>query len=150
VVDTENQRICASISHASVFTTLASSASIIAGGGYTGNLNIITFPNPFNLKSKTVILQNPGSAPADQTIQGAMIKISVPPNVSGTGEIEIFNILGEKVRTLFVDITSGGNHYYQEWDGTNGGGKKVASGTYIGRFTLGGQHEHFFKMAVVK
>ncbi|MCB4755419.1 MAG: hypothetical protein LHV69_00445 [Elusimicrobia bacterium] len=150
-VDTENDRICASISHASVFTLLASSASIITGGAYTGELTVMNFPNPFNLKSKSVTLQNPGTASQTQTVQGTMIKFSIPSGITGAVEIEIFNVAGEKVRTLRGDVTSGtGAHYYMEWDGTNERGEKVASGAYIARFTVGGENERFFKMAVLK
>ena len=149
-VDTSNSRICVDISHASVFTVLNSSVSIVSGSSYTGPLSIINFPNPFNLKSKTITLQNPGSASASQSISGTMIKMSIPSDISGAVEIEIFNVLGEKVRTLNTTISSGGAHFYLEWDGRNGSGKKVASGTYIGRFTIGGGNEKFFKMAVLK
>ena len=72
-----------SLGHASVFTVLSSSASVISGAGYTGELAVMNFPNPFNLKAKTVTLQNPGSASASQDINGTMIKVSVPADVSG-------------------------------------------------------------------
>jgi hypothetical protein len=148
-VDTDNQVICAQIAHASVFTILNSSNSIVTGEGYTGELSLLNFPNPFNLKQKTVNLQNPGSASASQTIDGTMIKMSIPASMSGDVEIQIFNVVGEKVRTLNSNV-SGGAHYYLEWDGRNDHGEKVASGTYIGRFTVGGGNERFIKMAVLK
>lgn len=148
-VDTENQRICVSLSHASVFTVLASSVPVISGAGYTGELNVLNFPNPFNLKPKIVTLQNPGSATASQTIDGTMIKISVPAAMAGNAELEIFTVTGERVRTINAAMTSGSHNYF-EWDGKNDSGAKVASGTYIGRLTIGGGDEKFFKMAVVK
>jgi len=148
-VDVDNKRICANISHASVFTILDSSASIISGGGYTGELAIMNFPNPFNLKSKTVTLQNPGSNPASQTIEGTMIKLSVPASISGSVSIEIYNVTGEKVRTIHSDVV-GGSHYYINWDGKNDHGEQVASGVYIGHLKIAGGNEKFFKMAVLK
>ncbi|MCG3205488.1 MAG: hypothetical protein KCHDKBKB_02209 [Elusimicrobia bacterium] len=148
-VDTVNEKICVSISHASIFTVLNSSVSIITGDGYSGELSIINFPNPFNLKSKTVTLQNPGSASASQVIDGTMIKLSVPTTISGTAEISIFDVTGALVRTIRHNVT-GGSHYYLEWDGLNERGQKVASGTYIARLTVGGGNEKFFKMAVLK
>ena len=100
-VDTDNQRICVNIAHASVFTVLGSSASVITGGGYTGELGVLNFPNPFNLKSKTVTLQNRDTAgSASQTINGTMIKISLPPSMNGNIEIKIYDVVGEQVRTL--------------------------------------------------
>ncbi len=41
--------------------------------------------------------------------------------------LEIFNILGQKVRTAVDDILSAGVHRY-EWDGTDDGGTAVSSG----------------------
>ena len=79
-----------------------------------------------------------------------MIKYSVPTSLSGAVEIEIYDVLGQKIRTLTDTIATGGSNFYKEWDGKNDGGEKVASGTYIGRFTIGGGNEKFFKMAVVK
>lgn len=148
-IDTENNLICASIAHASVFTILNSSVPILTGAGYTGELSILNFPNPFNLKQKTVTLQDPGSLTASQTIDGTMIKMSIPTTMSGSIEIQIFNVAGEKVRTIQSEA-AGGAHYYTTWDGKNDHGEKVASGTYIGRFTIGGANERFFKMAVLK
>ncbi len=148
-VDTDNTRVCADIAHASVFTILGSSASIITGGGYTGELAIINFPNPFNLKQKTVTLQNPGTASASQSINGTMLKMSIPTTIAGTAQIQIFDVAGELVRTLHTPLTSGA-HNYLEWDGRNDHDEPVASGTYIGRFTVDGGNEKFFKMAVLK
>lgn len=79
-----------------------------------------------------------------------MIKMSIPSTMSGEVEIEIFNVVGEKVRTLRTNIPTGGSHNYLEWDGKNDHGQKVASGTYIGHFKIGGRNERFFKMAVLK
>ena len=56
---------------------------------------------------------------------------------------------GERVRTLHQAVTSAAHNYF-EWDGTNDSGSKVASGTYIGRMTIDGANEKFFKMAVLK
>lgn len=146
-VDTVNRRICANIAHASVFTVLASSAPLISGDGYNGELSVMNFPNPFDLKQKTVTLRDSASSP--QTITGTMIKFSVPTTISGEVKIDIFSILGDKVRTLRTNVT-GGAHFYMEWDGKNDAGQNVASGVYIARFTIADSNEKFFKMAVIK
>jgi flagellar hook assembly protein FlgD len=108
----------------------------------------MNFPNPFNLKSKSVNLQN--ATPTPQTITGTMIKISVPTAMVGEAQIQIFNSIGEKVRTLSTSIATGGTYNYLEWDGKNDHGESVASGLYIGRLTVAGSNEKFFKMAVLK
>ncbi len=150
-IDEANHTISVSIGHASVFTVIQSSIPIIRGDSYTSqNVSAFNFPNPFNLETKTVNLQNPGTYNPSQQIQGTMIKVSVPTTVSGTIEIQIFTLAGEKVRTLTQTALTGGSHYYIEWDGRNQGGREVASGIYIGRLTVDGANEVFFKMAVVK
>jgi len=149
-VDTVNHTISVSVGHASIFTVLQSSANIIQGDAYTGALEVFNFPNPFNLSQKTVNLQNPGSGSAAQTIQGTMIKISAPADVSGALKIQIFDVAGELVRTINGSIDQAGTYNYLEWDGTNDHGAKVASGVYIARLTISGGHEKFFKMAVLK
>ncbi|MCB4755423.1 MAG: carboxypeptidase regulatory-like domain-containing protein [Elusimicrobia bacterium] len=149
-IDRESRTITVEINHASVFTVLESSVPIIQGSSYNGEVEIFNFPNPFDLNAKIVTLQNTNAGPANQTIDGTMIKFSVPVDVAGEVEIQIFNVAGEKVRTLRTTVATGGSHFYIGWDGANDSGAKVASGIYIGRFTIGGSHEKFFKMAVVK
>ena len=148
-VDTVNRTISVSIGHASIFTVVASSAPIIRGDAYSGDLAAFNFPNPFDLNTKTVNLQNPGTGAASRSIDGTMIKVSVPAAMSGTIGIDIFTVAGTKVRTLTTSST-GGEHVYIGWDGKNQSGKKVASGVYIGRLTVNNGSEKFFKMAVIK
>jgi hypothetical protein len=50
--------------------------------------------------------------------------------------VEIYNINGQKVRTL-VDQTYGPGTYTIEWDATSDNGQPVASGVYLYRFTAG-------------
>lgn len=79
-----------------------------------------------------------------------MIRYALPSGKSGAVQFEIYNVAGEKVRTITESAAAGGTYYYTQWDGKNDGGKKVASGVYIARFTLNGGDERFFKMAVLK
>jgi flagellar hook assembly protein FlgD len=50
--------------------------------------------------------------------------------------IEIFNLLGQKTRTL-VDETKSAGTYSVEWDGTDDSGNAVASGMYLYCFIAG-------------
>ena len=50
--------------------------------------------------------------------------------------LEIYNLLGQRVRTL-VDQEQSPGMYSVEWTGDNDDGKKVASGLYLYRLTLG-------------
>ncbi|MFH2035239.1 MAG: FlgD immunoglobulin-like domain containing protein [Candidatus Zixiibacteriota bacterium] len=54
--------------------------------------------------------------------------------------IEIYNILGQKVRTL-VDSEESAGSYTITWDGTNSSGKSVSTGVYLYRFQAGDYFE---------
>ena len=53
-------------------------------------------------------------------------------------ELNVYNILGQHVRTLVDKVQIPGS-YEIEWDGNNAGGRRVASGVYFYRLTLGGE-----------
>jgi len=71
-------------------------------------------PNPFN--PKTVISYN---LPRIQHVS-----------------LDIFNVQGQRVRTLVDEVQTSGRHDV-EWDATNDAGDDVASGIYIYRFASG-------------
>jgi hypothetical protein len=62
------------------------------------------------------------------------IRFSVPSRTHV--QIEVYNILGQKVRTL-VDETMEGNSYVREWDGRADQGAKVSSGIYFYKMVAG-------------
>jgi hypothetical protein len=51
--------------------------------------------------------------------------------------LEIFNALGQKVRTLLTDKHQIMGSYEVVWDGYNEGGRPVGSGVYLYRLTAG-------------
>jgi flagellar hook assembly protein FlgD len=53
-------------------------------------------------------------------------------------DLSIYNLLGQKVRTLYSGWASAGNHDIK-WDATNYAGEKVASGIYF--YKLSGDEE---------
>jgi uncharacterized protein (TIGR02145 family) len=63
---------------------------------------------------------------------------SIEYNLSARSQVklEIFNILGQKIRTLENQIKPAGS-YKIEWNGTDDAGKTVTSGIYTYRFTAG-------------
>ncbi len=73
-------------------------------------LSIQNYPNPFNPETKITF-----SLPKDEKIR-----------------VEIYNIKGQKVRTLTNGIYQKGN-YNLIWKGLNDSGKKVGSGLYLYR-----------------
>ncbi|MCK5126900.1 MAG: T9SS type A sorting domain-containing protein [candidate division Zixibacteria bacterium] len=75
------------------------------------NLNQ-NYPNPFN----------------------PFTKIEFTLDQQSSVSVEIFNIVGQKMKALIDDILPAGNHSIV-WDGTDGSGDAVASGIYLYRLT---------------
>ncbi len=88
-------------------------APVVANGRFGFDLAQAT-PNPFS--------------------ENTSIRFSVPNRTHVS--IEVYNILGQKVRTL-VDETLEGNSYVRDWDGRADGGAKVSSGIYFYKMVAG-------------
>lgn len=80
------------------------------------------YPNPFN-PTTTIPFSVPASA---ALLGGGPVPIT----------LEIFNILGQQVRTLIREERVPG-HYQAAWDGRDSGGHTVASGIYYYRLRAG-------------
>jgi len=76
------------------------------------------YPNPFN-PSTTI----PFAVPM---VEGGIAPVSV----------EIFNALGQRVRTLLDDAVEPG-YYRMLWDGRNGNGQTMGTGIYFYRVRIG-------------
>jgi hypothetical protein len=72
------------------------------------------YPNPFN-PSTTIAYELP---------EESFVTLSV------------FNLLGQELRTILADLRGGGSHT-AVWDGLDGAGREVPSGTYIYRLSAG-------------
>lgn len=88
-------------------------APVVASGRFGFDLAQAT-PNPFR--------------------DATSIRFSVPGRTHVS--IEVYNILGQKVRTL-VDETFEGNSYVREWDGRADAGGVVSSGIYFYKMVAG-------------
>jgi flagellar hook assembly protein FlgD len=84
------------------------------------------YPNPFNPVT---------------TIE---YSLSRPSNV----RIDVFNGLGQRVRTLVDRVEAAGPHAIT-WDGTNTSGQAVSTGVYFYRFQAG-DHVETRKMLLLK
>ncbi len=83
-----------------------------------------------NLPTKYELSQNvPNPFNPSTTIQFAIPK-------SGNVKVEVFNMLGQKVRTLLDDYEKAG-YKRVEWDGNDQNGSSVASGVYLYRMSSG-------------
>ncbi|OGC91447.1 MAG: hypothetical protein A2W25_00375 [candidate division Zixibacteria bacterium RBG_16_53_22] len=85
------------------------------------------YPNPFN----------PSTSISFGLPKDALVKL------------EVFNLLGQKVKTLLAGNQRAG---YKQivWDGRDNGGKAVASGIYFYRLTTDGDFDQTKKMLLVK
>lgn len=89
------------------------------------------FPPPHYGASRTYNFPNPFNC---HTV------ISYSVRVESHTTVEIFNILGQKVRTL-VDESQPAGDYQTVWDGLNHSRQEVASGIYFYRIKSGKSHE---------
>ncbi|HAH08158.1 MAG TPA: hypothetical protein DCM05_16810 [Elusimicrobia bacterium] len=147
-IDYVNHTVKVRVNHFSTFVLINSRQVVITNtGDFSGGaLEAFNYPNPFDLRDKTVVLSVAGQ---NQSIRGTMIRVAVPPGTSGTGRVHIFNVAGERVRTLEFVTGAGGQYVYVDWDGRNDSGRDVASGVYVGEVKLGGG-KAFFKMGLIK
>ena len=100
-------------------TAYVSDQPVGVEGQATGELPLTfdlkqNYPNPFN----------PSTVIAYQVPQNEMVTL------------EIYNALGQKVRTL-VNETLEAGQYEITWDGKNGSGNQLSSGIYLYRITAG-------------
>src|SRR5581483_10236580 len=135
-----NRTISVSVSHFSTFVVLQNSAQVIVVNGDASDssvLEVMNFPNPFDLQTKTKTLSHGGNT-SSLTTDGTIIRYNIPAADAGAATIDIFNVAGEKVRTIHLGIPPTGTYQYVAWDGKNDYGNKVASGVYIGEMKAGG------------
>jgi flagellar hook assembly protein FlgD len=85
---------------------------------------VLNIPREFSLKQNYPNPFNPTT----------IISYELPE--SETVSLEIFNHIGEKVKTL-VNQTQEAGYYSVEWDGKNNLGNPVSSGMYIYRINSG-------------
>ncbi|MDE2236309.1 MAG: hypothetical protein KGK30_00310, partial [Elusimicrobia bacterium] len=146
VIDYANHTISVNVNHFSTFVLFNADVSVITGNAFSGEFAAYNFPNPFDLSVKTVsTIHGAGK----QTVRGTMISVALPSDVSGDGSVRIYNVAGERVRTLDLGTLRAGQYVYQAWDGRNDSGRDVASGVYIAQVRVGNQ-SRFFKMALIK
>lgn len=131
VLDVINNKVTGSTTSLSPFVIGISESPTDVGDqiGFELPNNFIlsqNYPNPFNPTT--------------------VVEYSVPTRTDVL--IEIFNINGQKVRTL-VNGTVGAGTYKISWDGNNSLGQKVSSGMYFYRFQAG-DHVETKKMLLLK
>ncbi|MFW6309904.1 MAG: T9SS type A sorting domain-containing protein [Prolixibacteraceae bacterium] len=115
-VDTVKNKIYAAIEHFSTIVVRAKSSVTASPEMQMQQAGLKVYPNPFT-----------HSATIEFSVEGKT-------NVN----LEIYNIYGQKVKTLVNSTLAGGKHAYS-WDGTNDVEKLVPSGIYFCRISQGGR-----------
>ncbi len=103
-------------------------------------LHTVTIPGEVRVAEATAVEESPlALLPAEHSLSqnypnpfnpSTTIEFGLP--VRSEIELEIFNILGQKIRTLVEGILPAGNHKVM-WDGKFSDGREVASGIYFYR-----------------
>jgi DNA/RNA endonuclease YhcR with UshA esterase domain len=96
---------------------------VLPAGGFSSIM-----PNPFNPKTE---------------IRFVMTRDNL-------AQLNIYNIRGELVSTLVNGRLQGGVEHVVAWDGTDGAGQQMASGTYFARLRIGGDVLQVRKLMLVK
>ncbi|MEK8023679.1 MAG: T9SS type A sorting domain-containing protein, partial [Candidatus Hydrogenedentota bacterium] len=134
-VETDSDKVRIITSEFSIWTVLA------AAGTITNLDRIAVYPNPFNARDYIA-----AGHPPPAVVTFAFIPTS-------TERIEIFNIAGERVRTLdrtdAREFESDGINIIGKWDAKNDHGRDVASGVYIFWIRANGQVK-VGKVAIIK
>jgi len=107
--------------------TIANDATKAEIGEEIQEFAVSNFPNPFNPTTT--------------------IRFSLPDNAQVS--LEIFNVLGEKVRTLIHGQTYEPGYYNVVWDGKDNNGRTASSGIYFYRI-VAGQNVKTVKMLLMK
>ena len=96
------------------------------------------YPNPFSTRGGSrYISGNPETTISFSIKQNSKI------------ELEIFNVKGQKVKTLISDFRQSGNHSIF-WNGDDAYGNKVGSGLYFYKLNINGRTEDVKKCLLVK
>ena len=112
------------------------------GSWYNTYLGIEPGHNFYNLPESYILSQNYPNPFNPST------KIEYAINKRVKVSMEIYNVIGQKVRTLFYGVQSPGT-YELVWDGKNDIGQQVSSGVYLYIFTAG-QKTEVRKMMLMK
>jgi len=100
---------------------------VIGNADYIENVNVSTLPDEVTLSQNYPNPFNPETT----------IEYSIPQDKNNTRvTLEIYNTLGQRVRTLVDDHRTSGFHIVS-WDGRNDTGQVVTSGFYIYRLRVG-------------
>jgi len=97
---------------------------------------IALVPKAFELSQN---FPNPFAAKFQQSFTA--IRYTLPQSANVT--VEVYNVLGQKVRTLVAGQAQAADYYLATWDGRDQAGKEVSSGVYVYRLLAESNGERF-------
>lgn len=151
-LDLVNNTVTVSVDHFSTFVVLDSTPVLTSAVSFAGtDIIAASFPNPADCIAHAGIQRNSAffASGVVPTFTGQMIRASLPPGGVEDLTVNVYNLSGQKVRSLPQGQVSGGQTYYMPWNCSNDDGKTVSSGVYFGEIKWG-RHRKFIKMAIIK
>ena len=121
-----------------LYTNVSGSGTFILLKSLSGKENM-----PLDIPNDFILAQNYPNPFNPQTT----IKFSLPDKK--TVRLEIFNMLGQKVRTLINAELAAGYHHFV-WNGKNSLGESVSSGIYFYRLQAGDSFVQIKKMTLIR
>lgn len=115
----------------------------VQAGGYAPSCNILELPPNENSTTPPGDSLSKAALPTEFALEqnypnpfNPVISIALSIPRASDLRLEVFNALGQRVRTLYVGSIGAGRHEFQ-WDGRDASGKPVGSGVYFYRFDAG-------------
>ena len=122
---------------------------IMAGGIQDGSYGLNRISDPVSVRIETrpevYALENNYPNPFNPE---TTLKYQLPDANEVT--LEVFNMLGQVVRTLVDREFQNAGRYTYQWDATNDSGQPLSSGIYFYRVTAGGEFQSHKKMLLLK
>jgi hypothetical protein len=122
---------------------------------YEANAALGTVREPLIINAKDIAYEITETVPTEYSLSqnypnpfNPMTVISYSLRESGDVELVVYNMLGQKVRTLVSEFVEAG-HHKAVWDGLDEDGKSVSTGIYLYRLRSG-DFSKTMKMALIK
>lgn len=114
--------------------------------GTYGN-NVITTPVSVRIETRPEVYALQDNYPNPFNPE-TTIKYQLPE--AGQVRLEVYNMLGQVVKTLVDNQFQNAGRYTLQWDATNNSGQPLSSGVYFYRIIAGGEFQSHKKMLLLK
>jgi predicted MPP superfamily phosphohydrolase len=133
----EEKPVCYARASVNAYSTTTVTCSVTSSSAETNVIPAIKtcfgYPNPFRIS----------------TTQRSEFTVSFSLSQSAWGELSIFNLKGQKIKTLFKGNLPKNEEHHFFWNGTDEQSMEVSSGVYLYRLDIG-DDSRFQKMLLIK